>query len=631
MAEVYELLAKIGLKNEVSSGLLLISSQMMNIHGIVQKIEAGFGGWKLALGLVGGVLIGGTIIKGLEDIAKAGGAVNHQLELMKVAGMSTTEIQEALAAASKTSGSVLTTHLSENAKHIGELRSAFGDMSFLPFFEDIAKANSVLNSVKGGGQDQVWSMVKALEGKGLTFDPKEFQSYINTMTKVVEATHGTVTPEMFQQTFKYGRTATLGWDEEFVGGALPRLIQSMSTGQHGGGGGAGGPGNALMSAFGEVVSGRMSKDAAFEFEKMGLGKAKHTEGEDQANVEGLAGRDLFIKNPYEWVQKILMPALSAKGITGQNEVIEQIGKMFQVRTASSVIAEMALQGRFREGGQAPFEKDIRLNKGAMGNLPGYEELMKNDYPTILKAFNEQWKNLLETIGSPLMAPGGPVVGAMASMASAMGSLGQFVAANPESIKIMLAGMTGLAAAFLVLGGAAIVAAAAYLLPGAMVTLAIVGIASAITVMAALDWEHIKNGFNILKDSLVELSKSEWDHISSGFNQIKTAISSFIGWIESIGSWLKHITDLSNYMAASPKKGGATGGWDEDKPKPQLQNFNPSNSKQVLQPITIALNLDGRQMGQAVSEILEDLYTHPTGPPQANGWDHFRPQGNFSDT
>src|SRR5260221_5955895 len=128
-----------------------------------------------------------------------------------------------------------------------------------------------------------------------------------------------------------------------------------------------------------------------------------------------------MKKPYEWVQKTLMPALAAHGITDQNAIIEKISKMFPVRTASQIISEMALQGRFHEGMHSPFEKDIALQKGAMGQ-GGFDELIKNDYPTVLKAFNAQFKNLLETLGSPLMQPGGPVLSAMAGVTGAIGAL-----------------------------------------------------------------------------------------------------------------------------------------------------------------------------------------------------------------
>ena len=176
--------------------------------------------------------------------------------------------------------------MSENLKHIRELTYAFGNEgAAIAHLDEVSKANAILNNVKGGGTDAVWELVKALEAKGETADPTSFSSYVNTMAKVVQATGGRVTPQMFMQTFKYGRTATLGWDETFVGGALPRLMQSLASGG-GGGGGAGGPGNALMSAFAKVVQGQMPKTAAEEFQRLDLGSAAHIEGSSESQMIG---------------------------------------------------------------------------------------------------------------------------------------------------------------------------------------------------------------------------------------------------------------------------------------------------------------------------------------------------------
>jgi hypothetical protein len=410
MADSYRIGVSIALANGVSPVLAIITRDLLGMGKLVGQVEKGFLSWGKALGAVGAVFATGAIIRGLIDIAKHGGEVNHQLELMKIAGMDNADIQRAYAQAVVTSGNVLTTTLSENLKHIRELRYAFGETAAaVAHLDEISKANAVLNAVNAkvgggaGGVDQVWALVKALEQKGETFDPAAFSSYVNTMTKVIEATGGKVTPEMFMSTFKYGRTAMLGWDEGFVGGALPRLMQSWASGGGGGGAGSGGPGNALMSAFAKVVQGQMPKTAAEEWENLGLapGGVKHITGSSESQLPGgIAGRDLFMKNPYEWVQQILMPALKAKGITSQNDIIAEVAKIFPVRTASAAVTEMILQGRAFEGANSPFEKDIALQKGAMG-LPGFDELVKNDYPTILKEFNQQWKNLLETLGARL--------------------------------------------------------------------------------------------------------------------------------------------------------------------------------------------------------------------------------------
>lgn len=381
MTDVYRIGVSIGLVNNVSSVLAIISRDLLGLQAPLGQITKGFEAWKPALLGVVGVLAGGKIVEGLVDIAKHGGEVNHQLELMKIAGMTNADMRDLMTQAMATSGNVLTTTLSENLKHLRELRYAFGDTATAAqYLGDVSKANAILGAVKGGGKDEVWELVKSLEQKGETVDPKSFLSYIDTMTKVVQATGGRVTPQMFQSTFKYGRTATLGWDEFFVGGALPRLIQSMASTGGGGGSGTGGPGNALMSAFGEIGRGQVTKQSAEEFARLGLGTAQHIAGSASSHLD-VASRDLFMRDPYEWVQQTLMPALSAKGVTDNNRILAEIAQLFPNRTAGQVITEMALQGRFHEGANSPFEKNIRLQHGAMG-LGGYDELIKHDYPTI---------------------------------------------------------------------------------------------------------------------------------------------------------------------------------------------------------------------------------------------------------
>jgi hypothetical protein len=463
--DAYKIGVSIILNNSMTPGLTAITAQLLGMNNTVNLLNGNLARLKLAgaAGILGGVMI----FKGMAKLAEHGAEVNHQLELMKIAGMTNGEIQASMAQSMKTSGNVMTTTLSENLAHVRELRYAFGDTSkAMEHLDTVSKANSVLNSIKGGGHDQVWELVKALENKGLTADPKSFESYINTMTKVTEATGGKVTPANFMSTFKYGRTAMLGWDEDFIGGALPRSIQSMTTGG-GGAGGGGGPGNALMSAFAKVVQGQMPKNAAEEFDRMGLapGGAQHIKGSSDAQVAGgIAGRDQFIANPYEWVQRTLMPALAAKGVTSQNDIIAQISKMFPVRTASQLIGEYALQGRFHEGENSPFEKDIGQSKGAMDLSMSFPELMKNDYPTVMKAFHQQFKLLLEVLGMPLVAPGGPVLRAMAGITSAINAMSQFATAHPEgmaaalsvlasgAVALLVGGIVALGAAVLAVGG-----------------------------------------------------------------------------------------------------------------------------------------------------------------------------------
>jgi hypothetical protein len=70
----------------------------------------------------------------------------------------------------------------------------------------------------------------------------------------------------------------------------------------------------------------------------------------------------------------------------------------------------------------------------------------------------------------------------------------------------------------------------------------------------------------------------------------------------------------------------------NKPQPASMNFlQGPPTKQHMPQVKMDLNIDGRTLAQAISEVLEELYTHPTGPPEANGWDHFRTQGRQDST
>ncbi len=212
--DAFKIGVSIILTNSIAPALSAIAAQFVGINNTVNMLNANLGRLKQVAAGAAGVLGGVMIFKGMAKLAEHGAEVNHQLELMKIAGMQNAEIQDSLAAAMRVSGSNMTTHLSENLKHIRELRYAFGDVSVaMQHLDEVSKANTILNAVKGGGGDQVWELVKSLAQKGLTFDPAAFSSYVNTMTKVTEATGGKVTPAQFMSTFKYGRTAMLGWDE----------------------------------------------------------------------------------------------------------------------------------------------------------------------------------------------------------------------------------------------------------------------------------------------------------------------------------------------------------------------------------------------------------------------------------
>lgn len=588
--DVYKVGISLVLNNSVTPGLTAITAQLIGANNAVVLLNNNLARLKLAAAGAVAILGGVAIFEGFKKLVGHGKDVNDQLERMKQAGMSFKEIQDAMAQAQQTSSKVMTTTYSENLKHLLELRYAFGDIgSAMHHLDEVAKANSVLNVMKGGGKDQVWEFVKSLEGKGLTADPAAFSSYLNTMTKVVQATGGKVDPAMFFNTFKYGRTATQLWDESFVGGALPRLIQEMSSG--GGGGGAGGPGNALMTGFAKLVQGQMSKASGEELEFLKLGSAKGIKGSGGAMTNVPSGSQ-FAKDPYEWTQNVLGPALKGAGIdmTDTVKVAQHVQKLFGVRTVADAVTKMLLQGRFMGGPDAPFEKDIRLNKQGLGAQGGFASADEGHYNTAVKEFHAQWKRLLETLAGPAM----PIATSMIkTLANGLEAMGRFASVHPEGIKIALEALAALGAGLFVAGLVALGTAIVGLL-GTVGILA--GLAAAFVALAAVNWPSIQATFIQIGPKILEALKSAAAIVIGGIpgifagigvaiaNAIKGAVGGAISGIGRGGGGAAPTDALGNSTGASPMR------------------YRPPPSR-ADRPIQANLIVDGQKLGKVSAKYM----------------------------
>lgn len=502
--DVYKIGVAIALTDGVSPVLALISKNLLGIKSKVSDIEKDFSRWALAIGGAAGFLAGGAILKGLSSISDKGKELLHQQELMRQAGMANAEIAQATAKAWETSRNIQTTTASENLKHLRELRYATGSTEGAESILDVVtRANAILNAVKGGGQDEVFQLVKALEQKDLATPEKrkEFLSYVDMMTKVVQSTGGRVTPAAFQNTFKYGRTAMLGWNEEFITQIMPRLMQSWTSG-NGSGGGAGGPGNALMTAFAKLVQGQLSKTSAEELGGLGLLEYNHRIEGSSKNQVRVKGANLAMTNPYEWVQQVLMPALKDKGVAMDREhvlpIIESISKAMGVRTAAAVLSEFALQGRYFEGDASPFEKDRKLTLGAAG-LGGWNTLKANDPDTIDKMYSQQKNAMWEALGSAIAPMKMEIIKGLTSLFT---TIAQFSADHATAIKVIAGALASLAVGAVVAGFVAIGAAIAALAGTVgLVAAGVTALATAIGALAAINWSSITGGLSSIASAI----------------------------------------------------------------------------------------------------------------------------------
>jgi hypothetical protein len=197
-----------------------------------------------------------------------------------------------------------------------------------------------------------------------------------------------------------------------------------------------------------------------------------------------------------------MPALTKAGITSQDAIVGEIGKLFPNRTAGQIITEMGLFGSYRQGSESLFEKDRKKAQQALAATPSFDQLMQSDPTTVMAAFTAQWQSLTQALGSVLVPP---AIKGMQLITHALTALAQFGEAHSTAMKVIAEGFGALGIGLVAFGGAAIVAAIATVagVP-AVIGAAITGLATALTALAAVNWSSIIGWIKSLGDMLAGL-------------------------------------------------------------------------------------------------------------------------------
>lgn len=451
--EAYSVAVRVNLINGVSNALLNISRQFAKAHGDAKAFQRALNDIKLMMG--GGGIMAATGVFGLNVIAKAlppAKEYAHQLAQMNIAGMQQAEIAKSITAAWALGAKIPTQSASQNLEMIKELRSVVGSTTeAINALPTVAKLQAVLSNVKGvtDAKGTAFEVAKTLDIRGASMDPQRFEAEAQAMVKAIVAGGGTIGVKDFFSAAKYGRTAATGWNNEFMYEILPTLIQEMKTGS--GSGGAGGPGNALMSAYQAIVAGQMTKKSLTLFNQLGLVDPSRVVWNKVGDVKGvlpggIRGSDLFQANPFAWSQQVLMPALKAAGITDPKQQQQYIAQLFGNRTASFVMSQMALQ-------PDKFRRDQGLVKGAMG-LEAYQKLLKNDPYMAEQALTAQWKDAKTQLGLQVLPL---LIAGTQKLTGWMRRLNEWMLKNPEAVKGVVLGFTAISGA-LTFGGTLLVLA-----------------------------------------------------------------------------------------------------------------------------------------------------------------------------
>lgn len=445
MFDAYRVAVKLSLVNNVSTGLLGISRQLIGTGKDVDALQAKLSKLK-KLTLIGGAMSA----SGVFGLGMIGNALKpateyaHQLNIMNMAGLKQKELADAIGDAWKNTGTVITTTATENLRSLLDLRNVLGSMDearmALPIVSRIQAvlASSSEGQISGNSKDLAYSMAKALDIIGAAQNKQSFERQAELMAKVIIATQGRVTPEAFKSTFQYARQAKYNMTDEFKYGILPSLIQENAA-SGGGGGGSRGVGPMIAAFHRWAVQGYINKKSLPELQSLGLVDASSalrttTEG---TTIGGMKYAELAAQNSYEWTQTVLIPALQRKyGEMTKDQMMMHIAAITRGnQLAGGLIGEYAFK-------PINFQRDQANIRGTMSTADAYKAALGNDPNLAFKALSSQWENFKVsfTMGVvPVLVP------ALIKLSHWFNELGVWARENPNLAKNLAIGFTALSA------------------------------------------------------------------------------------------------------------------------------------------------------------------------------------------
>jgi hypothetical protein len=455
-----------------------------------------------------------------------------------------------------------------------DLTAVTGDpklaMQLAPKFAQMSFANQAVFGEGGMKMDaaQIRALEKIIEIKGGYKDASTFLAQADMMQKVISGTGGMVKPSDFLAFIKTAGVSGRLLDNEMFYYTMEPLIQEMSGNR---------VGTGTMSAYNNLAQGRSTVRAAREMMKLGLLSAKDVDFDKIGQVKaihpgGLKGFDQFTSDPYHWMQQVLVPALTAAGMTTQKQMLNEMGAIFGNRTGSNLFSLMLMQ-------QDKINKNVAIDKNAMGREDLLAMALKT--PRGAELAYAAAMDRFETAAGRALVP--IVIPALLSAAKALNFLADAAARHPNAARDIIYFATALSGLLVVTGVVAMGAAAFLALHAAFAVLAPIFIAGgAIAGIVA--------GIGILVLGAYEIY-AHWSYIKGGLAQVWNGI---VNWLDSfyggITGWVRR--NLGINIGPSGNTGSRGGMSSVSAP--------PSNSKIVIEN---ALHLDGRVIGQSVTEHL----------------------------
>lgn len=386
--EAYSVAVRLTLTNHMSAGLNLISGHLKATGHDVDALHLKLKEIKrlsmAGAGLSTAGFLGLAMLKVPLQEAK-----KFQIEVAKFSSLGFGFAINNEAARFASGMNTIGTSARDNMAIVGDAMAVFKDLKeakmVAPLMAKMKFANEVIFGAGGGDRDKkLMDMMKVAEFRGGTTSPEEFARQANFAQQAIAGSRNRVDPSAMLLALKTGGVAlSRRSNEAFYLGAEP-LLQEFGGSRYGTG---------AMSIYQNLVQSRGTITAQQELYRLGLLNPKMVQfnilGKLKKAIPGAFIGSAILEKEGELalLEKVLLPAFAAKGITSDEGIIRELGMILGNRTGSSLLSRIYQQREklhMQTDANYHAENLDQASARAAGTLQGKEVELHAKWSTLMK-------------------------------------------------------------------------------------------------------------------------------------------------------------------------------------------------------------------------------------------------------
>ena len=440
------------------------------------------------------------------------------------------------ARASKTAG----VSMAENIEIFRDGLATFSDARHAemaaPVMQRMKYANEALFGAENAADKtrQLYDLLKVIDLRGATNNAAEFAAEADKIQRVLTSTGGRVGAQEYRDLISRGGVAAKRMDSDAFYNVLEPMVQDM---------GGHSVGTGLMSAYQNLYNGKTTTAAARRLQELNLINPNQVEYDKtgqlkRLKVGSIKDSELYAKNPFEWIDKTLVPALHAQGITGTDNIVKEISGLITNRKGADLFAAYVMQ-------RDVIQRSAARNRQAAGVNEIYAEA-QSSIAGQKKAFGANWDNLKQALAEGLLPQ---LDRALRHINAITTAITNWAKENPKTAQTIMALVAVFGSLLLILGTAGI-ALTAIIVPmlafGAATGIALwpilaivaaVALLVAASVMLYLRWNDIAawwSGLWAKVQNYVTQAVAKIQSIIQSFNPLQLFYSAFAGVLRWFG-------------------------------------------------------------------------------------------------